>query len=78
MAWSPESTYLSYGLLRSTFGREDYEREVVEGYGHLDCWMGTKAYVNVYPMVRMRVDKVCRGEEYKYHEEVLTNGYKDK
>jgi hypothetical protein len=42
MAWSPESTDLSSGLLRSTFGSENYEREVVEGYGHLDCWMGTR------------------------------------
>jgi hypothetical protein len=42
MAWSPESTDLSYELLKNTFGGKNYEREVVEGYGHLDCWMGTR------------------------------------
>lgn len=60
MAWSPESTDLSYALLRNNFGSKGYERCVVEGYGHLDCWMGTNAYKDVYPMVRQRVDSVCR------------------
>jgi hypothetical protein len=63
-AWSPESTDLSYGLLRHTFGKDDYERCVVEGYGHLDCWMSTRAHIDVYPLVRERVDLICRGKRY--------------
>lgn len=63
---SPESTQRSYEILREEFGAAGYEREVVEGYGHLDCWMGTQAYKDVYPMVRERVDCVVRGVTYKY------------
>lgn len=64
MAWAPESTDLSYGLLRHTFGSRGYERCVIEDYGHLDCWVGTNSYRDVYPLVRQRVDLVCRGGAY--------------
>lgn len=75
---SPITTDITYCKLRDTFGtnggvtgpnaREDfYERKEVPGYGHLDCWMGVRAYVDVYPMVRRRVDRVCRGPGYVYH-----------
>jgi hypothetical protein len=66
---TPEATDKTYSLLRDTFGPDgDYERHVVQGYGHLDCWMGRQAYVDVYPMVREQVDRVVRGEHYKYRE----------
>lgn len=78
MAWSPESTYQTYAHLRNTFGSEDYEREVVEGYGHLDCWMGTRAFIDVYPMVRRRVDRVCRGNDYEFEGGEMENWGKDK
>jgi hypothetical protein len=77
---SPESTEITYCKLRDTFGcdggeesgrgrREGfYERVVVEGYGHLDCWMGKNSFVDVYPMVRLRVDRICRGVGYVYRE----------
>jgi hypothetical protein len=71
---TPESTERSYGILRQRFGAGDgsendlYERWVVGGYGHLDCWMGRKAYIDVFPSVREQVDKVCRGINYKYVE----------
>jgi len=45
-----------------------YERVEVPGYGHLDCWMGRRAYMDVYPMVRERVDRVVRGRDYEYQE----------
>lgn len=46
----------------------DYRRRVVPGYGHLDCWMGRNAWKDVYPFVREEVDRVCRGEGFKFVE----------
>lgn len=65
---SPESTEKSYCVMRDRFGSGNYSRHVIQGYGHLDCWMGREAYKDVYPVVREEVDRVCRGEEYKYEE----------
>lgn len=68
---TPEATDKTYSILRDTFGASGtdmYDRFVVQGYGHLDCWMGRKAYVDVYPRVRESVDRVVRGECYRYHE----------
>ncbi|KAH7393666.1 hypothetical protein BKA64DRAFT_578312 [Cadophora sp. MPI-SDFR-AT-0126] len=65
---TPESTDKSYTVLRDMFGTRDYSRHVVQGYGHLDCWMGRRAYKDVFPMLREEVDRVCRGEGYKYQE----------
>jgi hypothetical protein len=45
-----------------------YRRRVVPGYGHLDCWMGRHAWKDVYPFVREEVDRVCRGEHYRFEE----------
>jgi hypothetical protein len=45
-----------------------YRRRVVPGYGHLDCWMGRHAWKDVYPFVREEVDRVCRGEDYRFVE----------
>jgi len=64
---TPESTEKTYSLLQDTFGTKGYERNVVQGYGHLDCWMGREAYKDVFPMVREVVDKVSRGKEYRYY-----------
>jgi len=63
---TPEASLTSYTLLRDAFGSRDYERVVVEGYGHLDVWMGTQAWRDVFPMVRARVERVCRGEGFRY------------
>ncbi|KAI9049250.1 hypothetical protein LZ554_007097 [Drepanopeziza brunnea f. sp. 'monogermtubi'] len=65
---SPEATERSYGLLRDAFGPANYTRHLIQGYGHLDCWMGREAYVDVFPRVRAEVDRVCRGEAYRYAE----------
>ncbi|OAA36402.1 Fumarate reductase/succinate dehydrogenase flavoprotein [Beauveria brongniartii RCEF 3172] len=70
---SPEATEKTYERLCTTFGlaagREEnsglqYRRRVIEGYGHLDCWMGRDAYRDVYPMVLDEVDRVVRGEQW--------------
>lgn len=65
---TPEATEKSYSVMRNRFGTHDYSRHVIQGYGHLDCWMGREAYVDVYPIVREEVDRVCRGEAYRYQE----------
>lgn len=79
---SPESTERTYEILCDTFGTRaggigngvhdgdgiEYRRRVVPGYGHLDCWMGRNAWKDVYPFVREEVDRVCRGEDYRFHE----------
>ena len=65
----PESTCTSYEMLRDAFGAKHYEREVIDGYGHLDCWMGTNAYKDVFPRVAERVERMCRGEEGRVRRE---------
>lgn len=46
----------SYEILRHGSGAQDYERMVVEGCGHLDCWMGTEACADVNPIGRKECD----------------------
>ncbi|KAH8597036.1 glucose-methanol-choline oxidoreductase-like protein [Bisporella sp. PMI_857] len=79
---SPEATEKTYGILRDRFGCEGtdanrsigkgnaafYERHVVPGYGHLDCWMGREAYKDVFPLIRRTVDRVCRPGASAYKE----------
>ncbi|KAH7033450.1 glucose-methanol-choline oxidoreductase [Microdochium trichocladiopsis] len=68
---SPESTQRSYEILTDMFGTRfddgvQYRRRVVPDYGHLDCWMGRNAWKDVFPFVREEVDRVMRGEHYKF------------
>ncbi len=56
----PESTDMSYTTLCTAHGKQWYEREVFEGRGHLDCWMGATAYQDVYPRVERHVGMVLR------------------
>ncbi|AEO62896.1 uncharacterized protein THITE_41229 [Thermothielavioides terrestris NRRL 8126] len=65
---SPEATERTYETLCDAFGDADYRRRVVPGYGHLDCWMGRNAWKDVYPFVREEVDRVTRGEDYRFEE----------
>ncbi|KAK3945806.1 cholesterol oxidase, partial [Diplogelasinospora grovesii] len=68
---SPESTERTYEILCDTFGgaaQNMYTRRVVPGYGHLDPWMGRNAWKDVYPFVREEVDRVVRGESYRFEE----------
>ncbi|OAA57238.1 Fumarate reductase/succinate dehydrogenase flavoprotein [Cordyceps fumosorosea ARSEF 2679] len=68
---SPEATERTYERLSGRFGldagtgrgRLEYRRRVVEGYGHLDCWMGRYAWRDVYPMVLDEVDRVVRADD---------------
>ncbi|KAL1840066.1 hypothetical protein VTJ49DRAFT_842 [Mycothermus thermophilus] len=66
---SPEATERTYEALCQAFGDSgEYRRRVVPGYGHLDGWMGRNAWKDVYPFVREEVDRVTRGEEYRFEE----------
>ncbi|KAL7928992.1 hypothetical protein V8C35DRAFT_316705 [Trichoderma chlorosporum] len=73
---SPRATEKTYERLIDTFGISaglpgggiQYRRRVVPGYGHLDCWMGRNAWRDVYPFVREEVDRVVRGESYRFHQ----------
>jgi hypothetical protein len=55
--YTPESTKMSYDLLREKFGEAQYERWVFENKGHLDCWMGKGSYLDVYPKVEEHAKK---------------------
>jgi hypothetical protein len=60
--WSQQSTKSSYDLLRRYFPEAKYERIVVNGYGHLDCWMGKHAHVEIFPRVARHL-VVCEEAE---------------
>ncbi|KAL2131309.1 hypothetical protein VTI74DRAFT_5269 [Chaetomium olivicolor] len=65
---SPEATERTYETLCDMFEDGQYKRKVVPGYGHLDGWMGRNAWKDVYPFVREEVDRVARGEGYRFEE----------
>lgn len=60
VVFKPLSTSKSYDLFREKFGDGDYERVVVDGYGHLDTWMGKASVRDVFPRVKDHVKK-CEG-----------------
>ncbi|QSQ26085.1 alpha/beta hydrolase [Pyxidicoccus parkwayensis] len=47
----PESTELTFEWLREENGADWYQRKVLEGYGHLDTFMGSTAARDTYPVV---------------------------
>ena len=49
-AFIPESTELTFDLLRHTNG-ELYSRHVIPNYGHIDCIFGKNAVQDVYPYI---------------------------
>ncbi|KAF7189115.1 Cholesterol oxidase [Pseudocercospora fuligena] len=60
VVFSPLSTSESYDLLRDAFGEDGYERVVVDGYGHLDTWMGKASFRDVYPRVQWHIEECER------------------
>lgn len=58
VVFSPESTDTSYCKLRDAFGDDNYQREEIPGRGHLDCWIGSDADKDVYPIVKAHAEKV--------------------
>ena len=49
-AFVPESTRLSYDLLKQVNG-DIYSRHVIPRYGHIDCIFGKNANVDIYPLI---------------------------
>jgi hypothetical protein len=61
--YTPEATDISYTTLRDKFDEGLYERDVFEGFGHLDCWMAEKAADVVWPRVKEHMMMVCAHDE---------------
>lgn len=53
----PESTEITYNLLREKNGKDLYRRHVVPNYGHIDCIFGKNAASNVYPYILEQLDE---------------------
>jgi len=47
----PESTEITYNLLREKNGKDLYARHVIPNYGHIDCIFGKNAVNDVYPFI---------------------------
>jgi cholesterol oxidase len=47
----PESTEITFNLLRQKNGNDLYSRHVIPGYGHIDCIYGKDAARDVYPFI---------------------------
>jgi hypothetical protein len=74
---SPAATEKTYEVLTDAFGNDVggpdcdgvmYSRRIIPGYGHLDPWMGRNAWRDVYPLVREEVDRIVRGEKFRFVE----------
>ncbi|OMP81766.1 Cholesterol oxidase [Diplodia seriata] len=55
VVFDPESTFITYDLLRRRFGPDLYRRRVVQGYGHLDTWMGKDSARDVFPIIEEHI-----------------------
>jgi hypothetical protein len=64
--WSRQATKDSHDTLRAAFPDVEYDRMIIEGYGHLDCWMGMNAYKDVWPRVKrhIRLSETAVDDEY--------------
>ncbi|NQZ06130.1 MAG: GMC family oxidoreductase N-terminal domain-containing protein [Algicola sp.] len=57
----PESTEITYNLLREKFGDSQYSRHVIPDYGHIDCIFGKNAVDDVYPIMLAHLEKTAAG-----------------
>jgi cholesterol oxidase len=55
----PDSTKITYDLLCATNGAGLYTRQVVDGYGHIDCIFGQNAAADVYPHFLAHLEKTA-------------------
>ncbi|GME43003.1 glucose-methanol-choline oxidoreductase [Neofusicoccum parvum] len=70
VVFDPESTQVSYDVLRRKFGPGLYKRRVIAGYGHLDTWMGKDAARDVYPVIGEHLEW-CEGELSRQQSECI-------
>jgi cholesterol oxidase len=47
----PEGSARTFEWLRAHNGPDAYRRHVIPGYGHLDCFIGTQAAKDVFPII---------------------------
>ncbi|MEX0761071.1 MAG: alpha/beta fold hydrolase [Dehalococcoidia bacterium] len=47
----PESTEITYNLLRERNGQDLYSRLLAPGYGHVDCIFGENASTDIFPFI---------------------------
>lgn len=55
--WLPVSTERTLGWLVNANGPELYRRHVIDGYGHLDTFMGPAARTDTYPLMLDQLEK---------------------
>ncbi|MFT4926597.1 MAG: cholesterol oxidase, partial [Phenylobacterium sp.] len=55
----PESTEITFNMLQQKFGKEQYSREVIPGYAHIDCIFGERAVDDVYPLMLAHLEKTA-------------------
>ena len=53
----PESTQITYDLLRQDQRQQLYDRHVIPGYGHIDCIYGKNASRDIFPLVLSALDE---------------------
>ncbi|MEM5345693.1 alpha/beta fold hydrolase [Paraburkholderia azotifigens] len=56
LCYLPTSTQMTYDLLVERFGADNYERHLIEGYGHIDCVFGKRAALDVFPTIVRHLD----------------------
>ena len=55
----PESTAITYDLLKQNFNADQYDRKVIKEYGHIDCMFGKNANKDVYPFILEHLEKTA-------------------
>jgi len=63
--WKPNATKKSFDMFKQIFPDGKYNRVVVQGYGHLDCWMGKDAARDVYPRIYHHIRSCERPSELR-------------
>jgi cholesterol oxidase len=56
LCYLPISTQMTFDTLVERFGPGNYERHVIEGYGHIDCVFGKRASLDVFPTIVRHLD----------------------
>ncbi|HZD95873.1 MAG TPA: hypothetical protein VE133_16550, partial [Candidatus Sulfotelmatobacter sp.] len=55
----PQSTEMTYDLLRKTNNPALYTRHVVPSYGHIDCIYGKNAAADIYPLMLKHLEQTA-------------------
>ncbi len=53
----PRGIELTHEMLRAANGPELYTRHVIEDYAHLDCWLGSEAERDVFPIALAELER---------------------